>query len=199
MTNDDSSNPPASTAALQLVPATREAARPHRWFCDACGASAPHAGPPPPFARTCSACERGVLVEAAEELAPGAGDPFLLVDESLIVAACSQAAETLLNREQLIGSRCGELLEVASLEAHGASLAAVVAAAAHGEAAPRSLTVRPVGEFGVRHRLRIGTCGPPRAALLVFDAHPAARGGSGRTGHDHGVPSTARPRLRLCT
>ncbi len=169
MTKNFSSNSPASTAALKLVPATREAARPHRWFCDACGAPASNAGPPLPMARTCSACARGVLVEAAEELAPEEGDAFLLVDESLTVAACSQAAEALLDRESLIGLRCGELLEVASLEAHGASLAAVVAAAAHGEAEPRALTVRPVGEFGVRHRLRIGTCGPPRAALLVFD------------------------------
>jgi hypothetical protein len=40
------------------------------WFCAACG-TAHGAGSPPPFARTCSRCVTGLLLEAAAALAPG--------------------------------------------------------------------------------------------------------------------------------
>jgi hypothetical protein len=32
--------------------------------------------------------------------------------------------------------------------------------------------VRPKGTFGVRVRARITACGPPRAALIVFETTP---------------------------
>jgi len=158
-------------ARLALVPATAEAARPHRWFCNRCASPAAQPGTPPPFARACPACERGLLVEAAAELAPAPGDPFLLVDAGLSVAALSEAAAPLLGvaAQAAVGRPLGELLAPADAEAAGAgALAAAIAEAAAG-AEPRRLTVRPVGVFGVRLSARIGVCGPPRAALFALD------------------------------
>jgi hypothetical protein len=41
--------------------------------------------------------------------------------------------------------------------------------AARGEDEPRRVMVRPANVFGVRMPLRVGACGPPRAALLVLE------------------------------
>lgn len=162
----------AAHSHLCLVPATAETARPHRWFCGACGAPGPADVTPLPFARGCETCGEGVLLEAADALAPRPGDPFLLVDEALAVRAISPAAAELLAVEPgaAVGRPVAELLCGADAEAGPAgSLPRAVTAAAAGAAdEPICLTVRPANVFGVRLQARIGVCGPPRAAVLVL-------------------------------
>jgi hypothetical protein len=160
-------------AHLRLVPQTAETARPHRWFCGACGAPGPADATPPPFARGCEACGEGLQLEAADALAPRPGDPFLLVDEALAVRALSPAAAEQLAVDPVaaVGRPVAELLCTADAEAGPAgSLPSAIAAAAAGEGAedPVRLTVRPADVFGVRVPARIGVCGPPRAALIVL-------------------------------
>jgi hypothetical protein len=96
----------------------------------------------------------------------------MVLDSSLSVCAVSAAAERLLaTREtEAVNHHITELLVPADAEAQGpASLAAAVTWAAGGDETPRIVTVRPANTFGVRLTARIGSCSPPRAALLVFD------------------------------
>lgn len=165
---------PMSTARshLQLVPATAEAARPHRWFCGRCGSPSPHGHVPPPFSRGCETCGLGILVEAPADVAPAPGDAFLIVDRTLAVQALSDAAAQLLglDADAAVGRPVSELLCAADAEAPGAEpLGAAIVQAAGGEDEPLHVTVRPSDVFGVRMRLRVGACGPPRAALLVVE------------------------------
>lgn len=162
----------SSSSHLRLVPATSEPARPHRWFCGSCGAPAPTEQTPPPFARGCDACEHGLLVEAPDALAPAPDDAFLLVDRALLVQALSPAAERLLAvaAADAVGRPLTELLCGADAEAGGGEpLGAAVARATGGDDEPTRLTARPTDVFGVRLPLRVGACGPPRAALLVLE------------------------------
>jgi len=165
---------PAS--ALRLVPATAESARPTQWFCGHCGAPPADGRTPAPHARVCGACGVGLLLEARADLAPAPGGAFLVVDGGLSVRALSRAAEVLLAvpEEEAIDRPVTELLTRADAEAcsgagAGGGLADAIHAAAGGEdAEPRRLTVRPAYVFGVHLSARLGICGPPRAALMVF-------------------------------
>ncbi|MBB4661439.1 PAS domain-containing protein [Conexibacter arvalis] len=171
MTNPSQNN--RAAAHLRLVPETGESARPHRWFCGACGAPGPADATPHPFARGCEACGDGLLLEAADALAPRPGEAFLLVDAALTVRSLSPAAVDLLAvaPEEAIGRPIAELLSAADAEAgpSGALPTAISAAAAGGEEEPTRMTVRPADVFGVRIPARIGVCGPPRAAVVVLD------------------------------
>jgi hypothetical protein len=63
-----------------------------------------------------------------------------------------------------------ELVVPADAEAQGPqNLAVAVTWAARGDESTRTVTVRPANIFGVRLKARIASCGPRRAALLVFD------------------------------
>ncbi|HEV2974613.1 MAG TPA: hypothetical protein VGX69_06400, partial [Solirubrobacteraceae bacterium] len=54
----------------------------------------------------------------------------------------------------------------------GASrLARAITSAVEDGGTPATVFVRPWNTFGVRIRARIAACGPPRAALLVLEAH----------------------------
>jgi len=165
-------SPHRRASHLRLVPETAEAARPHRWFCGACGAPGPADITPPPFARACDACGEGLLLEAVDALAPRPGDPFLLVDEALTVRSLSPAAAEMLAvaPEAAVGRPVRELLCAADAEAGptGALASAITAAASDGTEEPTRLTLRPADVFGVRLPARIGVCGPPRAALVVL-------------------------------
>ena len=55
-----------------------------------------------------------------------------------------------------------------ALQQQGANLLTSLVVAATNEEDAQTVVVRPVGEFGVRYRARIGPCGPPRAALIVL-------------------------------
>ena len=167
-------------ANLQLVPATREDVRRHLWFCDACGAHAEAGVTPAPFDRRCRVCDGGQLLEAAEPLAPAAGDAFLTFDDRLLVTSCSDAAaELLATAAAAVGQRLDRLLCAPEAQGDGASLAPRLLAALADDGAPTELTARPAGVFGVRLRLRAGVCGPPRRGVVVISCNGASRAGSG--------------------
>lgn len=158
--------------ALRLLPAPAPRQDgPQVVFCGYC-ARAATAAPDAPVARICSDCGLGMMLTADAALAPSAGQATLVVDRSLSVCAMSRAAEALLGLQEpaAVNRHLSELLTPAHAEATGlASLVAVVVGAAGGDAMVRRTVVRPAGEFGVRYAMRVGACGPPRAALLVLD------------------------------
>jgi hypothetical protein len=167
MTQDSSAR-----ALLRLVPATAEDACPSQWFCGHCGAPPPNDETPAPPARVCGECGLGLLLEARADAAPKPDDPFLIVDRAMSVCALSGASERLLAvaETDVINRPLTELLSAADAEAGGPeSLANAIISAASGDDEPRRVMVRPVNVFGVRMPLRVGACGPPRAALLVLE------------------------------
>ena len=120
----------------------------------------------------CGACALGLILEAAETIAPTAGDAFLVLDRALSVCAVSRGAERLLaiSEPDAVNRHLSALLMPADAEeAGGESLAVAVAWAARGDGPVRYTLVRPANTFGIRLNARIGACGPPRAALLVLE------------------------------
>jgi hypothetical protein len=157
--------------ALALV--TAPAPEPARTtsFCSHCGAR-PHAER---ASRICDQCGFGVLLAAGADIAPEVGDAFMVLDGSLSVCAVSEGAERLLATRETdaVNRHVTELLVPADAEAKGAqNLAVAVTWAARGDDGPSAVTVRPANTFGVRLGARIASCGPPSAALLVFDPTP---------------------------
>jgi PAS domain-containing protein len=123
------------------------------------------------MSRVCPTCGMGVLLQAPQDAAPSPSDPFLVVDDKLTVCALSRQAERLLgvSETEAVNRHVGELLVPGDTESSaGESLAAVLTWAARGEAPLRNIVVRPTNTFGVRFWARVGTCGPPNAALLVL-------------------------------
>jgi hypothetical protein len=164
---------PDRRAMLRLVPSTAEEACPSQWFCGHCGAPPPNNETPAPPARVCGECGLGLLLEARADVAPGPDSPFLIVDGSMAVCALSSTSEELLAvaETDVVNRPITELLTSADAEVGGAEgLAAAIMWAARGEDEPRRVIVRPANVFGVRMPLRVGACGPPRAALLVLEA-----------------------------
>jgi hypothetical protein len=113
-----------------------------------------------------------VLLETAAHGAPERGGAFVVLDRSLSICAVSAAAERLLaiSETEAVNRHVTELLVPADSEAQPASnLASAATWAASGDDTARKVFVRPANVFGVRMTARITSCGPPRAALLVFD------------------------------
>ncbi len=113
----------------------------------------------------------GVLLEAPAEALPGDA-PFLVVDSSLRIIAVSDLAERLLEayEQDINGSHIFDFLVSHADDAEGADNFAVAISASAAQAAPiRYAGVRLRRQRGITARLRIATCGPPRAALVVFD------------------------------
>jgi hypothetical protein len=145
--------------------------RPVRSFCGHCG----HAPEPatPPAGRVCGRCGLGLVLSAPEGVAPSPVDPFLVVDNRLVVCAVSRAGEELLATVETdaVNRHVCEFLVPAETEApdpHNLLVQLIGAAAGDGE--PRTVVVRPTGVFGVRFWARVGPCGPPSAALVVLAA-----------------------------
>jgi hypothetical protein len=162
---------PSTRPALRLVEGPAPAELEWSWFCGHCAAPPPGGEPPIPTARVCSSCGLGLLLEARADVIPGSKDPFLVVDSALRVQAVSRRAEVLLGVDEAIAVNTPvmNLLVPADAEAQGPTRFA--AAIANGVALeePIDSFVRPWNTFGVRMRVRIAPCGPPRAALLVLD------------------------------
>jgi hypothetical protein len=122
-------------------------------------------------ARVCALCGLGVVIGASQDVAPGPGEPFLIVDRQLKLCALSRAAEELLALEEpdVVHRHLGEILESADVEAAASdALLQAIVEVAGGPIAPRALTVRPTGEYGVRYGARVASCGPPAGALIVL-------------------------------
>jgi hypothetical protein len=96
----------------------------------------------------------------------------VVLDDSLSVCAVSEAAEELLamSETEAVNRHVTELLVPADAETQGpANLAVAVTWAARGDESMHNVVVRPANAFGIRMQARIAPCGPPRAALLVFE------------------------------
>jgi hypothetical protein len=151
---------------LRLVPAVA-APKPQKTFCGHCGAE-PETDI---HGRVCESCGLGVLLSANADAAPGPDDPFMIVDGSLCVCAVSRLAEELLGTDetQAVNRHLSEFLVPADAEASGPeNLMDLVINAAGDTAEAHVAVVRPPDEFGIRFRVQVGACGPPRAALLVL-------------------------------
>jgi hypothetical protein len=153
---------------LRLVPAVAEP-QPQTTFCGHCGAEPDGDA----FGRVCESCGLGVLLSANADVAPGPSAPFMIVDGSLCVCAVSRVAEELLGTEETdaVNRHLSEFLVPADAEAAGGdNLMDLVINAASDTSEARVAVVRPPDEFGIRFRVQVGACGPPRAALLVLPA-----------------------------
>lgn len=163
--------------ALKLVQgAQQEAPIEHVWFCGHCSAPAPGGAAPAPVARVCHSCGLGLMLEARSEIVPDSETAFIVVDSSLLVQGVSRHAEQLLSLEEetAINHPVCELLVAPDAEAGGpGSFAGAIADAVAGVEDLVTKFVRPWNTFGVRMRARIGSCGPPRAALIVLDGSPS--------------------------
>jgi hypothetical protein len=152
-----------------------EPAVPQVLFCSHCGEA-----PPTPMAarsRVCALCGLGVIIGAAEDVAPRPGESFLIVDRMLKLCALSKGAERLLGVEEPVAvhRHVSEFLEPADAETQerDALVAGIVAVAggAAGASGSGLMVVRPAGEYGVRYAARIAGCGPPQGALIVLADH----------------------------
>jgi len=151
---------------LRLVPAVAEP-RPQKTFCGHCGEEPSGAI----HGRVCESCGLGVLLSANADAAPGPNDPFMIVDGSLCVCAVSRVAEELLGTDETeaVNRHLSEFLVPADAEASGPeNLMDLVINAASDTSEAHVAVVRPPDEFGIRFRVQVGACGPPRAALLVL-------------------------------
>jgi PAS domain-containing protein len=132
-----------------------------------------------PSMRVCPSCGLGLLLKTRTELAPGPNDAFMVVDSTLAIEAVSERAERLLDvsEQDVVHRPLHELLRVAGIDGNGRhELAGAVINAAAGVDRLTSLFIRRSDTYGVRMRARIGACGPPRAALIVFEtARPELR------------------------
>jgi hypothetical protein len=136
-------------------------------FCGHCGLA-----PPTPMAarsRVCALCGLGVVITAAEDLAPCKGESFIIVDRQLKLCGLSRGAERVLevNEPDAVHRHICDFLEPADAEA-GQGDELLQSVIAGGFVAPRTLVVRPAGEYGVRYSARVGACGPPAGALIVL-------------------------------
>jgi hypothetical protein len=158
--------------ALAVVRSAEESTSPRVMFCGHCGATPEPTEASRPQQRVCESCSLGVLLECAEDVAPRTDSAFIVIDGSLSVCAVSRVAEGLLaTREtEAVNRHITELVVPADAEAQGPeNLAVAVTWAARGDDSTRQVVVRPANTFGIRLSARIASCGPPRAALLVFD------------------------------
>jgi PAS domain-containing protein len=124
-------------------------------------------------ARVCALCGLGVVIGARQDVAPVAGEPFLIVDRQLKVCGLSRSCEELLGIEEpeVVHRPVLDFLEPADAEAGaGDGLVRAIVESADGFGAPRSVVVRPNGEYGVRYTARVGSCGPPEGALVVLSS-----------------------------
>lgn len=140
-------------------------------FCGHCASEPPEGALP--ASRVCSHCGLGLLLEASAETAPTPADAFLIVDASMTLRAVSRRAERVLGvaEPDAVDQHLTSMLAPADADPRAAQdFHALVLLAATGGGEPQTVAVRPAGEFGVRHWVRISTCGPQNAALLlVYD------------------------------
>jgi hypothetical protein len=162
---------------LKLVSAA-ETAPEWTWFCGHCAASTPADTAPAPYSRVCGRCGLGLLLETLSDAAPAAGEAFVVVDSSMLVQGLSRGAERMLglSEELAVNRRVTDLLVVADSDpGQPSAFAESILGALASDTGAGHAFVRPWNTFGVRMRVRIAPCGPPRAALLVLESTPHLR------------------------
>jgi hypothetical protein len=164
---------------LRLVtpPGEKECAE-WTWFCGHCAAPSATGGAPAPYARVCGECGLGLLLETPLRAAPEPHDAFLVVDFALLVQGVSRHGERLLgvSEEQAVNRPVSELLVAADADTdRPAALPETITRILTNDEQEGHSFARPLNTFGVRLRMRIAPCGPPRAALLVLDVPPSLR------------------------
>jgi hypothetical protein len=153
-----------------LRPVDPEEPAPMALFCGHCGEH-----PVDEIAarsRVCLHCGLGLVLSARHDLAPGPADAFVVVDQTLAIAGVSRVAEELLNvtEPQALHRHVMDFLVPAGDTANPADdLLALLTAAASGHVDLRSVTVELAAGEGERFRARVGSCGPPPAAVVVLD------------------------------
>jgi PAS domain-containing protein len=152
-------------------------------FCSYCGRP-PSAGSQE-GSRVCVRCSLGMMLLAPSGHGPRVGDPFLIIDDSLIVRAISQRAELVLGVEEPEGVNAllDRFLRPANGSADFLDLTLLVQLAVAGTPFPDRLEFRTPDRSPRGFRAQVTTCGPPRAALLVLAAladraRPVASNGS---------------------
>ena len=178
--------------ALALVEESTKASNVGIWFCGYCGATPASGDAPAPIARVCGVCGQGLMLESRSDVAPRDDEAFLVIDSRLTVQAVSRHAERVLGvcEQEATDRPVAELLVGADAErGEEESLTALLGRAAESDEIPQLTFVRPRGTFGVRLRARISACGPPRAALLVFESGPPS---AHRPAHLQLVPADVR-------
>jgi hypothetical protein len=165
----------AKAPALRLVHGAHESEPEWTWFCGRCAAPSPDGLPPAPYARVCGECGLGLLLETRRDVAPKTRQAFVVVDSALLVQAVSRRAERLLAvaEEDAVNRPIAELLIAADSDsARPSALGESISQTLGAGDDTTDTFARPWNTFGVRLRVRIAPCGPPRAALLVLDAPP---------------------------
>ena len=138
-------------------------------FCGYCGTRP--AGDAARESRVCERCRLGLILTAAAGLAPGEGEPFVVVDELMRIRAVSRRAERLLGvtETEAVHHHLGDFL----LPVEGSSdalgrLTSAIAVASRLDAPAQRAVLRPREAFGVRYGVRIGGCAPGPAAVVVL-------------------------------
>jgi hypothetical protein len=142
-------------------------------FCSRCGVIREEKElgfTPPDVERVCADCGMGVLLVCGRDALPNEHMAFLIVTDDLRISAVSEAGERIFgSEERLVGTmlfatlRCPLGLE---------ELALRVSRAASGD---RDVILLPIAlEKGSRPgfrglEARIGSCGPPRGALVALE------------------------------
>lgn len=149
-----------------------ERPRPIR-FCSRCGAPAEEPPGRPDVLqaeRVCRRCGMGLMLTCSRDALPGARASFLVVRFDLSISAVSEAGEKVFgNEDELIGR---PLLDVLTSPLGDDRLARHVGQAAQRAYDAVVLPVRLRAAPTARVRTlagRIGTCGPPRAALVTAE------------------------------
>ena len=136
-------------------------------FCTNCGTLF---DPEPPDAkahreRVCPVCGLGVLLSTDDDMLSRDGEPFLVVLKDLTVSAASESAAALLGIETL--NMVGRpLLSLRDTPIRGSELADRVSRAAGGAG---DISLVRVQVSGTSYEVRVGRCGEPRGALVVFE------------------------------
>jgi hypothetical protein len=138
-------------------------------FCTNCGKLYPAEAEEPRYPhreRVCENCGLGVLLSTDMEMLTRDGMPFLVVKGDLSISAASEAALNLfeIDWSEMIGKPVLSLLDS---PIRGAELADRVSRAAGGAG---DVSLLRVQLRGWPYDVRVGRCGAPRGALVVFES-----------------------------
>jgi hypothetical protein len=114
--------------------------------------------------RVCPRCGLGVLLTTGCDMLSRDGQAFLVVTGDIVISAASEAAGELLDRDPM--EMVGEpLLALIDSPIRGSELARRVGRAAGGAG---DISLLRIDIAGITREVRVGRCGDPRAALVVF-------------------------------